>query len=177
MGRLRWSPAMLGGAVVIAVAAIGSAISVLPGEPAAPAVSAPADDGFGRLFNEGVEFMKQGRTHEAIIVFEAANQLKPQMPEVPVNLGFAYLARGNFQVALRHFEHALELKPDQANAYYGLAEALDGLGDPEGGLGAMRTFIHLEKIDSPFRNKAMAAVWELEEQVKQKRATARGAAK
>lgn len=174
MDTLRLNPLTLTAAVVIGVAAIGAAITALPGDapaPAAPVAAEPAaDDGFGRLFREGVEFLKQGRTHEAIIVFEAANQLKPHMPEVPVNLGFAYLARDKHDVARRHFEHALELKPDQANAYYGLASALDGLGDLEGALGSLRTFVHLEKGDTPFRAKAMAGIWELEEKLKAKRA-------
>lgn len=173
MGSALTSPLNLSAAVVLGVVAIGAAITALPGDLAsgdAPGMTSATDDDatFARLFKEGVGFLEQGRTHEAIIVFEAANQLKPQMPEVPVNLGFAYLARGKADIARRHFEHALELKPDQVNAYYGLGMALQQAGDIEASLGALRTFLHFEKESSPFWRKAAAAVWEMEDERRRK---------
>lgn len=163
----------LSAAVVLGFVAIGLGIVALPadlatgGEPG-NAEATKDDATFDRLFKEGVGFLQQGRTHEAIIVFEAANQLKPQMPEVPVNLGFAYLARGKHEIARRHFEAALELKPDQVNAYYGLGMALQQAGDVDAALGALRTFLHFEKETSPFWRKAAAAVWEMEDERRRK---------
>lgn len=174
MGRTRMTPFSLATAVVLGIVAIGAAITALPtdlvggGGPQAATAIANDGDAFAKLFREGVDFLKQGRTHEAIIVLEAANQLKPQVPEVPVNLGFAYLARGKHEIARRHFEKALEIKADQVNAYYGLGMALQQAGDVEAALGALRTFLHFEKEESPFWRKAAAAVWEMEDERRRK---------
>jgi hypothetical protein len=64
----------------------------------------------------------------------------------------------------------LEARPGQANAYYGLATALEAGGDLEGALGAMRTYVHLEAPDAPFLRKAAAAIWEWETRLRDKRA-------
>jgi hypothetical protein len=54
----------------------------------------------------------------------------------------------------------MALRPEQANAYYGLAVALEALGDRPGALGAMRSFVHLAKEGDPWVPKARAALWE-----------------
>ena len=41
------------------------------------------------------------------------------------------------------FMGAIELRPMQANAYYGLALALTRLKTGAGAIGAMRSFVHL----------------------------------
>ena len=64
--------------------------------------------------------------------------------------------------AQSHFTRAMELNAFQANAYYGLAICLEELGDLEGALGSMRSFIHLAKQDNPFLRKARSALWEWE---------------
>jgi tetratricopeptide (TPR) repeat protein len=108
--------------------------------------------------------------------FHRIMQLAPEMPEAYVNMGFALIGMKRYKEARDFFESATLLRRNQVNAYYGLAVALDGMGDLEGALGAMRTFVHLSKEDDPFRRKAEAAIWEWREaldQRKQKNAPAR----
>ena len=62
--------------------------------------------------------------------------------------------------ARQRFEHAVTLRPHQANAYYGLALALEALQDYQGALGAMRTYVHLAPKDSPHLRRAWSAIWE-----------------
>ena len=134
--------------------------------PPVPAVeAAKGDPAFERLFKEGVELMRQGRAHEALVVLEAARKRQPGVPEVPANMGFVHLAAKNYEAAQRNFEQALTVSSRQVNAYWGLAMAAHGQGDLELALGAMRTFEHLEKPDSPFSRKAAAAIWEWEEEL------------
>jgi tetratricopeptide (TPR) repeat protein len=94
------------------------------------------------------------------------------MPEAHVNMGFALIGLGQHAPARDFFDSALALRDDQLNAYYGLAEALEGLGDLPGAVGAMRTYAHLAAPDDPYRRKAEAALWEWEEQLQRRRAAA-----
>lgn len=139
--------------------------------PAAPAQQADkvTDPIFKKLFEDGVGFMREGRVHEAIVVFEAARKRQPNVPEVPANMGFAHLAAKNYPAAQREFERALEVSPRQINAYYGLAMAAEPQGDVELALGAIRTFLHFEPEGSPFWRKAAAAEWEWQEALRVKR--------
>lgn len=144
--------------------------SVKIGETA-PAVQAATvtDPTFKKLFEDGVGFMREGRVHEAIIVFDAARKRQPNVPEVSANMGFAHLAAKNYPAAQREFERALEVSPRQINAYYGLAMAVEPQGDLELALGAIRTFLHFEPEGTPFWRKASAAEWEWQEELRVKR--------
>jgi tetratricopeptide (TPR) repeat protein len=93
------------------------------------------------------------------------------MPEAHVNMGFAMLGVQQYAMARDFFDAAIEINVDQLNAYYGLAMALEALGDVGGALGAMRTYVHLSKSDDPFLRKANAAIWEWEEDLKLSRQT------
>ena len=84
------------------------------------------------------------------------------MPEAYVNMGFAYLGLEEYQTAAVAFSKAIDLRPNQVNAYYGLAEAFEGMQDYEGALGAMRSYIHLSPPNDPFIPKARSAIWEWE---------------
>jgi tetratricopeptide (TPR) repeat protein len=85
------------------------------------------------------------------------------MPEAYVNSGFALLGMKRLKEARDFFESATLLRRNQVNAYYGLAVVLEDMGDLEGALGAMRTFVHLAQADDPFRRKAESAIWEWQE--------------
>ena len=85
-----------------------------------------------------------------------------ELPQVYVNLGFAYLGLYDYNSAESAFERALELRADQANAYYGMAIVLEEKKQIEPALGAMRTFIHLADPEDKFVVKARAAIWEWE---------------
>lgn len=125
-----------------------------------------------RADDEGTQF--DARFHEAVRLLQAREHAKaaralhrlleiaPQLPELHVNMGYAQLGLDRPGAARQAFESALNLRPHQANAYYGLAESLEALGDLPGALGAMRTYVHLSPPDDPFVRKASAAIWEWE---------------
>ena len=107
--------------------------------------------------------MLHARQHEhAITAFHRVLELDPAMPEAHVNMGFALIGLERYSAARDFFEGAIALRREQVNAYYGLAVALDGLGDRPAAIGAMRTFVHLSKADDPYQRKAQAALWEWE---------------
>lgn len=156
-------------AVFLVIAGLGYGLELLPGPMPGPLADAPAPAtdtvdrrAFDGLFRDGLDYLRQGRVHEAAVVLEAARRLRPHQPEVHVNLGFARLARGQSAAARLSFETAIDLRPRQINAYFGLAEALEQENDLEGALGAMRAYVHLAPGESPFARRAAAAIWEWE---------------
>ena len=116
-------------------------------------------------FQQGVDMLNNKQYEPALTAFHRVLELAPDMPEAHVNAGFALIGLGRFAAARNFFESALALRKDQVNAYYGLAEALEGLNDLPGALGAMRTYLHLAPANDAYRRKAEAAVWEWEAKV------------
>jgi tetratricopeptide (TPR) repeat protein len=119
-------------------------------------------------FRQGVAMLRAGKNEHAAVAFHRVLELSPRLPEAHVNLGFALLGMERHRAAHDFFLSAIELKPEQANAYYGLALALEKLGDLPGALGAMRTYVHRAPADSAHLRKARAAIWEWEEAAKGK---------
>jgi tetratricopeptide (TPR) repeat protein len=113
-----------------------------------------------RRFDEGVVMLHARQYEHAMTSFHRVLQLKPTLPEAHVNAGFAMIGLKRYREARGFFDAGIDLRKEQTNAYYGLAEALEGLGDLQGALGAMESYVHLSKADDPFRPKAEAAIWE-----------------
>lgn len=120
-------------------------------------------------FEQGVAMLNAKEYEHALTAFHRVLQLEPAMPEAHVNIGFALIGLKRYDIARDFFESAIELRRDQMNAYYGLAEALEGLNDIPGALGAMRTFVHRAPASDPFRARAEAAVWEWEVRLMEER--------
>ena len=77
-----------------------------------------------------------------------------------MNKGFALLGLDHPGTAKEFFLTAIELRPRQTNAYWGLAVSLEALCDYPGAIGAMRTYVHLADVEDPYLAKARAALWE-----------------
>ena len=120
-----------------------------------------------RRFNEATVMLHAKQFEHALTALHRVLELAPQMPEAHVNMGYAMLGLNRFPAARDFFTGAIELRPAQANAYYGLALALDALNDRAGALGAMRTYVHLAKPDDAFVRKARAALWEWQSEASQ----------
>lgn len=177
---IRWS------ALVLALgltATIGAMLSYSSGDDSAAAVKSRVDpiqnaDGHAaemrsaevsRRFAQGVALLNAKQFEAAASELHRVLKLAPNMPEAHVNMGFAMLGVQQYTMARDFFDSAIEINVDQLNAYYGLAMALESLGDVGGALGAMRTYVHLSKSDDPFLRKANAAIWEWEEDLKASR--------
>lgn len=118
-----------------------------------------------REFAEAVRLLNARQYEAAASALHRVLELTPKMPEAHVNMGFAMIGLGKHAMARDFFEAAISLRTAQMNAYYGLAVSLEGLGDLEGALGAMRTYVHQTNPEDPFVRKANAAIWEWQEQL------------
>jgi len=114
-------------------------------------------------FEQAVVMLHAKQYEHAATALHRVMTLAPRMPEVYVNMGYAKLGQELPHEALVFFETATELKPAQANAYWGMAVALESSGDLAGALGAMRTFLHLSSGDDNFARRARSALWEWQE--------------
>ena len=116
-------------------------------------------------FKQGVIMLHAKQHEHAMTAFYRVLQLAPKMPEAHVNMGFAMLGQKRYKEALGFFDSATEINHNQLNAYYGMAEAYEGLGDYRGALESMEAWLHRAKPDDPFRRRAEAAVWEWREKL------------
>jgi tetratricopeptide (TPR) repeat protein len=119
-------------------------------------------------FNQAVVMLHAKEYEHAITALHRVLVLAPQMPEAHVNMGYALLGQKRAAEARAFFDHAIGLKPDQANAYYGLALAWEAAGDRAMATGAMRSYLHLARQENPDHlSRARAALWEWEAQAQQ----------
>lgn len=65
----------------------------------------------------------------AILTNQQAISLDPSNPQQYINLGGIYYQLGLWDEAIRQFQIAIRLKPDNANAYYNAAHALESKGN------------------------------------------------
>lgn len=113
-----------------------------------------------RRFDTAVALLNARQYDEAASAWHEVLAVAPKLPEAHVNLGYALIGLKQYGLARDFFNSALELNKNQVNAYFGLALALDELGDREGALGAMRAYVHLAPKGDRYRAKAEAAIWE-----------------
>jgi tetratricopeptide (TPR) repeat protein len=142
-----------------------STTAVVPSEPVLhDSQSGNAiDSQLKRHFDWAVTQLRTGHYQQAINGFRAVLEQAPAMPEAYINTGFAHIELQQFEQALQAFQTAIDLRPGQFNAYWGLAVSLEGLCDIPGAMGAMRTYVHLAEPDDPYLVKANAALWEWEQ--------------
>lgn len=127
-----------------------------------------------RRFREGVAMLHARQYDYALTAFHRVLELAPELPEAHVNAGYALLGLRQPAAARDFFESATNLRPDQFNAYYGLGESLEALGDLFGALQAMETYLHRAPRDDRYRRQAEAAVWEWRQQLDARRSRGSG---
>ncbi len=76
-----------------------------------------------KLHNQGCTAMETLNLTRAIELFEAALEIKPDMLESHVNLGFCYGNQGDIHKQIYHLEEAVKLKPDLPNVRHSLGLA------------------------------------------------------
>jgi tetratricopeptide (TPR) repeat protein len=117
MSRKRASlPALLLAAWMTALT-MGAAVAVESDPLPVPTAGSRAEA--VRLYNDGVTLLVARNFREAQQKFEAALALDEQLAEAHNNLAFALRMQGrqNFAASLAHYNRAIELKPDLAQAY------------------------------------------------------------
>jgi tetratricopeptide (TPR) repeat protein len=103
-------------ALVLAVAASGA--NAVESDPL-PVPEAGARASAIRLYNDGVALLVARKFPQAQSKFEAALALDDRLAEAHNNLAYALRMQGreNFAASLAHYNRAVELKPDLAQAY------------------------------------------------------------
>jgi tetratricopeptide (TPR) repeat protein len=117
MSRARASlPALLLAAWMTALA-MGAAVAAESDPLPVPKAGSRADA--VRLYNDGVALLLARNFRDAQQKFEAALALDETFAEAHNNLAFALRMQGrqNFEASLAHYNRAIELKPDLAQAY------------------------------------------------------------
>ena len=169
LGLLLTSAVVIGG---------GAWMAQWPATHAPQPVDAPTSEPqteLRRRFDEAVVLLQAKQHERAAEALRRVLQLAPNLTEAHVNLGFALLGLQQPEAARRSFEQAIDLRPEQANAYYGLALSHEAGKDLELALGAMRSYLHLaRKEDEAHLARARAAVWEWEAQSAQRRGGGKG---
>ena len=116
-------------------------------------------------FDQATVMLHARQYEHATTALQRVLDLAPNLPEAKVNMGFALLGLERAEEARGFFLSAIDLRPAQANAYYGLAMAEEQRQDYEAALGGMRSYLHLAPADDPHRVRARAALWEWEEKL------------
>lgn len=109
-------PARLLASAMLALA-MGAAVAVESDPLPLPQAGSRADA--VRLYNDGVALLLARKFPQAQQKFEAALALDERLAEAHNNLAFALRMQGrqNFAASLGHYNRAIELKPDLAQAY------------------------------------------------------------
>lgn len=112
-----WLPA-LAPALALALALIGGAAQAVESDPL-PVPEASARAKAVRVYNDGVALLLAAKFAQAQALFEAALALDEGIAEAHNNLAYALRMQGrhNFAASLAHYNRAVELKPDLAQAY------------------------------------------------------------
>lgn len=118
-----------------------------------------------KRFNQGIVMLHAREYEHAVTALQRVLDLAPNMPEARVNMGYALLGLQRAEAARSFFLSAIDLRPQQANAYYGLAMAEELRRDYEAALGGMRSYLHLAPADDAHRVRARAALWEWEQKL------------
>ncbi len=126
-----------------------------------------------RRWNEGLLSLRAGESARAAAAFNGVLLLDPTVVDARTNLGFCLLDLESWHEAFVAFETALAQRPEQTNAYYGVALALRELGDLEGAVGNLRTYLHLAGAADPFQARAMEKLVAWEDELRVRRAPTR----
>jgi len=116
-------------------------------------------------FEQAVVMLHAKQYEHAVTALHRVLELAPRLPEAHVNMGFALIGLQQHEAARGFFEAAIDLHPQQANAYYGLALVAEQQQDWEVALGAMRTYLHFAPPSDPHASRARAALWEWQEKL------------
>ena len=106
----------------------------------------PAD--FLALYSLGALEEAQGKTDDALAMYEAALRIEPNSATARNSLAAALLTKGDTSRASAEWRGVLAADPGYLNARYNLARALAGLGDLDGPAREYRMFLEARPEDA-----------------------------
>jgi tetratricopeptide (TPR) repeat protein len=121
---------LIAGAIAVAVAVGAVSAGAVESDPL-PVPKGGARERAVAAYNEGVKRMLDKRYGAAQEKFEEALAADERLAEAHNNLAFSLRMQGatNYTRALRHYDRAVELKPDLARAYMYRGVLFTQLGD------------------------------------------------
>lgn len=127
MNRRWWRIGVLLGAAVLL---LGPAAAAVDNDPLPAPTGTPRERAVS-AYNEGVTLLRAKHYAAAQEQFEQALALDEAFPEAHNNLAFSLRMQGTHHVerALHHYQRALELKPDLAQAYMYRGVLFTQMGD------------------------------------------------
>lgn len=154
-------------AVILLLLVLGLLVSLIgqqdlgeitPSREPAPEAGAADTRRVHQRFQQAVAMIEQRQYEHAVVALHDVLKTSPTMPEAHANMGFALIELQQFELAQSFFETAIDLRPGQVNAYYGLAIANKARGMTPDAISAMQVFTHLAANNDPFRARAQAAL-------------------
>ena len=102
-----------------------------------------------------------------ISAYQGAINTFPTNPQLRLQLGSLYYSTGNYDQAIRHFNKAIDLKPDWANGYYNLSHAYQQKEDWVPAFLNMQQVLALVERDSDDYQKVQEELAALKEKLPQ----------
>jgi tetratricopeptide (TPR) repeat protein len=102
---------------------------------------------------------------QAIAMLNRQQALVQPYAQAYLLIARALEGKRDYQTARDFYNAAADRDPYLADAYWGFATSSEQLNDLEGAIGGMRSFLHVEGGDGPYRlrvARARAAIWEWE---------------
>lgn len=133
-------------------------------EPARP-VGDAADRQARAVLRAGGKLIKTRQYDEAIAMLTRQQPLLKDYAEAYLLLGRALEGRRDYEMARDFYNAAVDRAPYMPDAYWGFATTSEKLNDVESALAGMRSFLHVEGGEDPYRLRvaqARAAIWEWE---------------
>lgn len=116
---------------------------------AAAAPAPPAPVSLETKFAQANQAAAEGRTEDAIAIYQDMLSINPNLPEVLVNLGNQLYAAKRAAESIGHFEKALKLRPGMREALLNMGNAVHELGDNKR---ALRCFEQALAADPTYRD-------------------------
>jgi len=110
-------------------------------------------------FNVGAYLQQHNQPHEAVEQYETTIRLttdRPLLASTYANLGTAYRTLGDYAKAEESYQHALQLNPEQFNAYLGRGVLLEKQGKLDEAIASYKRSIELVPTDQGYTRMAHA---------------------
>jgi|GEM_PF-2752797 len=118
---------------------------------------------FAALTNRAIILKKLGQQEEALMLLEAAADIKPSNPKIWYNLGIFNRDFGNLDLAIQNFRRAITLDPDYALAHEKLGDCLAKRGNSQQALASYHEAIKAEPDDQGIEKKIADAYYKRDE--------------
>jgi len=105
-------------------------------------------------FNRGVRYSLHKKYDQAIEAYKKSLRYNNRAAIVHSNLGFVYLDRGDYDLAIASQKRALAIDPSSVNAYYGIAMAYEKKGAKEEAMNNWEKFLKIAEPHTPWWKKA-----------------------